>query len=137
RDRTDGYSPRVIALVETFAAQAVIAIENARLFEQLQESNRQVTEALEQQTATADILRVIASSPTDLQRVLDAIAESARRLTDAGLANVQLPDAEGLRIVAYSGAPAHPSIGHVFPLDRGSVAGRTLLDGRQVYIHDL
>ena len=89
RDRAEPYSPSQVALVETFADQAVIAIKNARLFQELQESNaelqesnRQVTEALEQQTATAEVLRVIASSPTDLQAVLDAIVESAARLCE-------------------------------------------------------
>ena len=72
--------------METFADQAVIAIENARLFQELeqsnaelQESNRQVTEALEQQTALSDVLRVIASSPTDLARVLGIVTQSAAR----------------------------------------------------------
>ena len=84
------FTEQQVALLETFADQAVIAIENARLFAELeqrnaelQESNRQVTEALEQQTATADILRVIASSPANLQSVLDAIVARAARLTDA------------------------------------------------------
>src|SRR5207344_1635975 len=90
RDVAEPYSPAEISLLETFADQAVIAIENARLFEELQqrnaelqESNRQVSEALEQQTATAEVLRVIASAPTDLQRVLETITASAGRLCDA------------------------------------------------------
>src|SRR5262249_60094938 len=76
------FSDREVALLKTFADQAVIAIENVRLFKELQQKNdalthahAQVTEALNQQTATSEILRVIASSPTDIQPVLDAVAE--------------------------------------------------------------
>src|SRR5215471_14249485 len=74
------FSEDEMALLQTFADQAVIAIENVRLFNEVQASNRDLTEALEQQTATSDILRVISQSQTDVQPVFDAILRSAVRL---------------------------------------------------------
>src|SRR5262249_532701 len=97
------FTDKQIKLVETFGDQAVIAIENVRLFTELQERNRavtqahaQVSEALEQQTATSEILRVIASSPTDLQPVMDAVTASAARLCGAYDAGIFLRKGDGL-----------------------------------------
>src|SRR5262249_48622801 len=78
-----GFSAAEIALLETFADQAVIAIENVRLFNELQTSNQELTTSLDKQTATSDILRVISQSPTDVQPVFDAIVQSAVRLSGA------------------------------------------------------
>ena len=101
------FTERQVALLQTFADQAVIAIENVRLFKELEEKNRalaashaQITEALEQQTATAEILRVISSSPTDLQPIFRTILVNANRLCDASFSLLWLWDGETLRAVA-------------------------------------
>src|SRR4029453_1941189 len=102
----EGFAPQQIALLQTFADQAVIAIENVRLFKELQSSNGELRVALEQQTATSEILRVISSSPTDEQPVFDAIVRSARRLCEASFSIVFLSDGDQLTLAAVDGVDA-------------------------------
>ena len=92
------FTPAQIKLLETFADQAVIAIENVRLFNEFRGT---ITESLEQQTATSEILGVIASSPTDIQPVLDVVAENAARLCDATDAQIRRVDGDCLGMFAY------------------------------------
>src|SRR5262249_44395282 len=134
RFEAGAFSDKQIALIKTFADQAIIAIENVRLFTELQEKNRalaeahiQVTESLDQQTATAEILRVISSSPTDIQPVFDALARSAVRLCGAYDATLFRVDGEAIRVVAHHGPIPFPMEGR-FPLVRGYVNGRSILD---------
>src|SRR6185437_12651056 len=125
------FTQKQIELLETFAAQAVIALENVRLFQELKES-------LEQQTATSEILGVIASSPTDIQPVLDVVAENAARLCDATDAVIHRIDGNKLLSVAnYGTMPTRRGEGRPIPMDRDSIPGRTVIDRQTLHIHDL
>ena len=124
-----------VGLLKTFADQAVIAVENVRLFTELGTRNRDLTETLEQQTATAEILRVISSSPTELQPVMNAVAESAARLCDAASAVVWQRDGDRLRVVASHGG--FPIARTQLTISRESVAGRAVIDRRAVHVEDL
>src|SRR6185503_5894272 len=97
------FSDKQILLLKTFADQAVIAIENVRLFKELQTRNRDLTEALEQQTATGEVLRVIASSPTQLQPVLDTLIANAVKLSGATKGHIRQVDGEFYRVFAHYG----------------------------------
>jgi GAF domain-containing protein len=131
------FTPAQIKLLETFANQAVIAIENVRLFRELQERNRDLTEALEQQTATSKILEVIAGSPTDIQPVLDAVAESAARLCESVNAAILRIDGDRLRAAAVYG-PIPTGAGEFwFPINRDSVPSRSIVERSTIHIRDI
>ena len=134
RREAGAFSDGQIGLLQTFADQAVIAIENVRLFRELEARNAELTELLEQQTATAEILRVISSSPTDLQPVLNAVAERAVRLCEAYDAVIFRPDGDVLRRVAHQGEiPAVSTL----PLVRGTAGGRSVMERRTIAVDDI
>jgi GAF domain-containing protein len=129
------FSDKQIALLQTFADQAVIALGNVHLFEEVQAKTHDLEEALRYQTGSANILNVIASSPTDVRPVLKAIVESACELCGAYDAAVLLRDGEDLRFSAHHGPI--PISFEKWPINRRWTAGRAFLDRKPVHIEDL
>ncbi len=141
RNEVEPFTRNQIELVETFADQAVIAIENVRLFTELEARNRDITEALEQQTATGDILRAISGSPTDVQPVFDIIGERATKLCDAEVSIVSRLEGELIQLAALHGiAPeGRDAVRREFPMpiSAETVTARTVRSHTVVHIADV
>ncbi|TQF28687.1 GAF domain-containing protein [Bradyrhizobium sp. UNPA324] len=134
------FSEQQIRLLQTFADQAVIAIENARLFDEVQARTRDLETSLQQQTATADVLKVISRSTFDLQPVLNTLLSSACRLCEADIGTVRYQDGSTYRLAADYGCTPEwrDHLARQSPKpDRGTIFGRTIVEGRTVHIPDV
>ena len=123
RNQVGGFSSEIVRLVESFAAQSAIAIYNARLFEEIEARTKELQEALERQTATAEVLQVISESPADVQPVLDVVAKRAAELCEADWDTVWLVAGSSLRLAAHSPRDPDPQPGRGTRDPRDAAAG--------------
>jgi signal transduction histidine kinase len=140
KTRAEPFSDKQVELVTTFADQAVIAIENVRLFEQVQQRTHELEESLRQQTATAEVLKVISRSAFDLKPVLTTLTESAKALCGASLGIICMRDGEVMRLQAESGCTqAFIEFMNAHPIRRGreTLTGRVFSDGKPVHVSDV
>jgi GAF domain-containing protein/CheY-like chemotaxis protein len=135
--KQNAYDENDARLLQTLANAMSAALENARLFDQVQKKNAEITESLERETASNDILQVIAESPTDIQPVLDVIARNAAQLSGSDDALISLRDGDILRVDAHYGDIPMIPIGEGIRFDRDSVAGRAMIEGQpRQWIHN-
>jgi GAF domain-containing protein/CheY-like chemotaxis protein/anti-sigma regulatory factor (Ser/Thr protein kinase) len=131
-DREYAFNENDVRLLTTLANSMSVALENARLFDEIQAKNAAISEALERESASNDILRVIAESPADIRPVMDVIAQHAAQLSGWNDAVIAIKDGDILRVIAHHGDIPMIPVGEGIRFNRGSVAGRAMIEGRPI-----
>jgi PAS domain S-box-containing protein len=135
-DHENAFTQADVRLLQAIANSMAVALENARLFDEIQKSNREISDSLAQQTAISDILRTLAGTPTDMKPVLHAVAKHAAQLTEANDVQIYQVDGDQLRQITHFGPLPALQDGEGLPLVPGLVAGRVVLERRTIHLED-